>query len=296
MLSYPIKPDAATRLYAVIGDPVAHSLSPLMHNTAFQRLGVNAVYLAFQVKPDRLGDAIKGLRALGISGLSVTIPHKTAIIAHLDDLDSGARAIGAVNTVVNEDGRLIGYNTDIAGVTQPLKARAIDLNGAAALIVGAGGAARAAAVALLKMGCRRLFVANRRLDRAMGLIDDLSHQFGFEGEVVPFTPDAIGQVVREVALLFNATPLGMHPYEGVSPIPAESLRAGQVVFDAVYRPFKTRLIREAEAMGATTILGYEMLVAQGAEALRLWLHREPPLEEMSRVVREVLEHEGRCPG
>jgi shikimate dehydrogenase len=283
--------DAETTLVALLGQPVAHSHSPLMHNTAFAEQGLNVAYAACAVAPEAVGDAVAGLRALGFAGANVTIPHKEAVIPHLDALTERARAIGAVNTLFwDEDGQLAGDNTDAAGFRAPLEGHAEHLRGSDLLIFGAGGAARAASYALLTgFAPARLTLAARTPEKAEALAADLApfDETDTLG-VVPF--GEAGPAVRSARLLVNATPLGMHPETDATPWPhLEDFSEDQIAYDLVYAPPRTRLLREAEARGATPIGGLDMLVGQAAASYRRWTDRPMPTEAVRQALRERLD-------
>jgi shikimate dehydrogenase len=264
-----------TKIFGILGRPVAHSLSPVMHNAAFSHLGLNAVYVAFPVTDFR--KAVAGLRGLGICGVSVTIPFKEEIIPLLDELDPRAAEIGAVNTVVNREGRLIGYNTDWLGAVTALTAR-ISLKGRHVLILGAGGASRAIAYGILQAG-GRVSLTDVDTARAAALVKDLG------GEAIPL--NTLGDC--PAAILVNATPVGMTPGVDGIPISPDLLGRFAVVMDIVYQPLATRLLKEAQARGAATIDGLQMLIQQGAAQFELWTGKEAPAEVMARAAYQTLE-------
>jgi shikimate dehydrogenase len=262
------------KIYGVLGNPIGHSLSPAMHNAAFKAEVVNARYVAFE-SPD-LNGSIVGMRALGICGMSVTIPFKTAVIPHLDRLDPLAEEIGAVNTILNRDGRLTGYNTDGLGAMKAIEA-VIDPMGKRCLLVGAGGAARGIGFMASERGMT-LVVANRSKDRGRELAAFLRS---------PFLPlEEIEEVKADV--LIQTTPVGMFPHENASPVPDFVLQAGMVVMDAIYNPLETLLLKTARAKGCLTIGGLEMFIHQGAEQFRLWTGLNPPLDIMRNAVLNAL--------
>lgn len=263
-------PTSRTRFAGVIGWPVEHSLSPAMHNAAFRALGLDWAYLAFPIHPDHLQQAVRGLFAAGCSGLSVTIPHKQAVLGCCDEVTPAVEAIGAANTLVPlEGGRVRGDNTDAEGFLRALdEAAPVDLDGAPVLMIGAGGAARAIAFALAGRGAR-LMVANRTPDRAAEL-----------GEPVGFTPDEIDQAAAGAALVVNATSLGMGTDEVPGELPVQSLGPDTVAYDIVYRQEPTPWLRAAAARGARTVDGLGMLLHQGAAAFAQWTGTEPPLHAM----------------
>ena len=261
---------------------MAHSRSPLIHNTAFAEQGLNYAYAAFDVAPGALGEAVAGLRALRFAGANVTVPHKEAVIAHVDALTGRAEAIGAVNTLFWDGDRLTGDNTDAAGFRVPLEAHAQMLRGGEAIIFGAGGAARAASYALLTSAFAptRLTLAARTPSRAERLAADLAP---FDEKdalaVVPF--DKAGPAVRASRLLVNATPLGMTPGTDRTPWACtEDFREGQIAYDLVYAPAETRFLREAAAHGATPLGGLAMLLGQATASYRRWTGRRMPTGEV----------------
>ncbi|KUK27746.1 MAG: Shikimate dehydrogenase [Acetothermia bacterium 64_32] len=277
-------PDSQTRLLGLIGDPVEHSLSPLLHSFLISRAGLNFCYLAFRVPRESLSGAILGMRALGIRGLNVTIPHKEAVVPFLDRLSPEAEAVGAVNTIASQDGELVGYNTDIQGFLAPLLARGVSLAGKRAVVLGAGGGAAACAYALLREGAE-VAITSRTPERTLALARRLSRF----GTVSAHPLEGLPVLLAEADLLVNATPVGMHPHPEGCPLPPELLREDLLVYDLVYNPTPTRLLREAAARGATAIGGLEMLVWQGAKALKLWTgHRFPP-EAMKQAVSHLKE-------
>jgi shikimate dehydrogenase len=286
--SSPLPPPSPSPRFAVLlGDPVAHSLSPQIHNAAFRALGLDAVYLACRVIPADLPAAVAGLKALGALGANVTIPHKEAVVPLLDRLGPAAEATGAVNTLVFEaDGAVRGENTDVEGFLAPLRPHADGLHGAAMTVLGAGGAARAAACALLAaFEPTRLTVAARRTERARRLAAALAPHDPYDA-LRPASFSEAGTDLRESALVVNATPVGMAPHDEAMPWPhAEDFHPGHLVYDLVYAPAETRLLREAAAHGATTLGGLGMLVAQAADSFRLWTGREMPLDAVWAALR-----------
>jgi shikimate dehydrogenase len=263
-----------TKIFGILGRPVAHSLSPAMHNAACRHLGINAAYVAFPVTD--LAQAVSGLRGLGIGGVSVTIPFKEEIIPFLDELDPQAATIGAVNTVVNRDGRLTGYNTDWLGAVTALTAK-VSLKGRQTLILGAGGASRAITYGIIQAG-GQVSLTDVDQARAAALVKDLG------GVAIPL--NSVGDC--PAAILVNATPVGMTPdLEGI-PIRPDLLGRFEVVMDIVYQPLVTRLLREAEAKGCATIDGLQMLIHQGAAQFELWTGQEAPAEVMARAAYGTL--------
>ena len=269
--------DHRTRVYGVIGNPIGHSLSPVMQNAGFQARRMNAVYLPFLVRD--LKDFVGAIEALGIRGFSVTIPHKEQILKYLDDCDPLAEAIGAVNTVVvRAKGKLYGYNTDYVGVMRALEPR-IALQDSRVLILGAGGAARAVAFALARAGSK-LCIYSRRLPKAKVLAEAVGGEAVRRADLRRESFDAI----------VNATPVGMHPFDNDSPLEAEELNCG-LVFDTIYRPRETKLLQLAASRGIETVSGVEMFVAQGTAQWEIWTGQRPPADAMRRAVVGALQEE-----
>ena len=273
----------------LLGDPIAHSLSPIMHNAALCALGLEGWrYELLQVPSDALPTAVARLRQEDCIGANVTIPHKEAVVEWLDELGASARRIGAVNTVVKRNGKLIGENTDGYGALQALSEAGFHPHGARAVILGAGGAARAVAFALAQVGARRLTILNRTPARAEALAESLRQQFPrLALAALPRLTEALGAA----DLVVNATAVGTAPNVNESPLPAGcTVPRGAVAFDLVYRPAQTRFLRDAAAAGARTVGGLGMLVHQGAAALRLWMG-QAPLAVMLDAVRQAIGNE-----
>ncbi len=270
----------STRLYGLIGSPVSGSLSPVIHCTVYRLAGVDAVYLAWEVPRGSLADYVAGLRLLA-RGFNVTIPHKEAVIPLLDAVEGAAEEIGAVNTVAIEQGRLVGYNTDYLGVERCIEARGHRPR--RVLLLGAGGAARAAAYAAARLGAEALVVANRTQSRGEELAR-WAGSLGLEARAVPWTEAAKWAAWADTVI--NATPVGSYACcPGEAPPVATGLHSGQLVFDMVYRPLRTRLLREAEKRGAKTVDGLCMLVWQALEADRIWEGVEPT-QRLYQAARE----------
>lgn len=288
-----LKVNARTKVCGIIGDPVEHSLSPVMHNAAFSARGINYVYVAFAVPAPLLGAAVAGIRHLNLVGVNVTIPHKEAVLAYLDEVTEEARLMGAVNTIVRRKDRLIGYNTDGEGALRALRAAGFDPAGRSILFLGAGGAARAVAVALARAGAAAVTVANRTPARAEAVAGLLHDKLGVAARTVPWPHPGVEGPAREALeqadLVVHATPLGTYPDTSTGPdIAYEVLRPGQFVFDLVYNPPETVFLARARAAGARVVSGLEMLLHQGALAFELWTDQSPPLDTMRAAVREAL--------
>jgi len=268
-------------VYGIIGDPVEHSLSPPMHAAAYDESGVEAVYHRFRVEEGGVQEAVEGAAALGFDGLNVTVPHKEAVASlPTVELEPVAERIGAVNTLDFGDDGIRGYNTDAFGALRAIE-RETDVDGDRVVLVGAGGAARAIAFELAANGAT-VAIANRTESKAESLAEEVSEV----GAAGGYGLDVLGDVVPDADIVVNATTVGME--EDVSPVPAELLREHHVVFDAVYTPLRTRLLRDAEEAGATTVDGAWMLVHQGAEAFEIWTGSDAPAEAMNTALREEL--------
>jgi shikimate dehydrogenase len=286
-LVFSLKITSNTKLYALIGDPVEHSLSPLMQNAAFNAAGLDAVYIALKVEKKHLKEAVEGFRAIELPGFNVTIPHKIRIIKYLDEVNDHAAAIGAVNTVLNDEGRLIGYNTDGVGAIEALRGEGVNPERKSVTILGAGGAARAVAFSLANMASR-IILLNRTGLKAIKLAKELSKTTGTHAEGKPLNHINLKKAIECSEILVNATSVGMHPNIGESLADASIMRSGLVVFDVVYNPVNTRLLQEAQKAGAKIVSGLMMLVHQGALAFKLWTGREAPIEVMVKATREGL--------
>jgi len=277
-----------TKICGIIGDPIEHAMSPVMHNAAFKNKGVDYVYLAFRVKKEELSKAIEGMRALNIRGLNITIPHKVAVIPFLDELDSLADKIGAINTIVNDNGVLKGYNTDATGFLQALVERGIEPKGKSVVILGAGGASRAISFILAERGSS-LVILNRTWDKAKICTDRISEIFQREATALKLDRENLAASLSKADILINATSVGMSPNINETPVTSDLLRPNLVVYDIVSNPIKTRLQREAEAVGAKTISGLDMLVWQGALAFEKWTGLKAPIGVMRKEVIKVLQ-------
>jgi shikimate dehydrogenase len=276
-----------TKVCAIIGDPIEHSLSPTIHNAAFQACSMDYVFVAFRVKRESLREAMNGMKALGIAGCCVTIPHKVAVMPYLDNIDPLALDIGSVNTIVNNNGLLTGYNTDAPGFLEPLAKREIPLEGKNAVMLGAGGAARAVSFMLVNEGVK-LTVLNRTLERAADLAGRIKKSLKKEVVSLEMTPDNLERSVSAADILVNTTSVGMSPDVNKTPVPTDLLRKGLVVYDIIYNPGETRLLREAKEKGAVALNGEEMLAWQGALAFEKWTGHKAPIDIMLRELRKAL--------
>jgi len=276
-----------TRVYALIGDPVEHSLSPTIQNAAFRHLNMDCIYLAFRVRANDLKQAISGIRALGICGVNVTMPHKINVIPYLDHIDEEAKSIGAINTILNKDGELLGYNTDGVGALNALKSNKINLAGKKIVILGAGGASKAITFTFAKE-VGKIIILNRTLEKAEKLAGEVYSTLGREVEAKALSMDNLKYELEETDVLINATSVGMAPKDDDSPVSRRLLRSDLVVFDLVYNPFETRLLREAKAIGAKTIDGLTMLVHQGAASYEIWIGRKAPINIMIEAAKEKI--------
>ncbi len=282
-----MRPSGRTVVCGIVGDPVEHSMSPAMQNAAFAAAGLDWVYVAFRLRRGEAEAGTAAMKAMGIRGLNVTVPHKVDIRPFLDSIDDVARRIGAVNTIVNDGGLLRGYNTDAAGFARALKDHDVEVRDRTVVLLGAGGAGRAAAFSLADRGAR-LVILNRGVARAQALAADVAGATGIVIEHGPLSDESLQHWLPSASLLVNTTSVGMNPVTGDSPCPAQLLREDLVVCDIVYNPRRTTLLQEAAERGARTVSGVEMLVWQGALAFELWTGVQAPVEVMRSAVEEEL--------
>ncbi|MCL4207945.1 MAG: shikimate dehydrogenase [Pirellulaceae bacterium] len=281
--------DAKTRVCALFGHPVGHSLSPAMHNAAFEELGLPFVYVAHDVQPGCVARALDGVRVMGYRGLSVTIPHKVEAMQGVDQVDPTAQGIGCINTVVNEDGRLIGYNSDGRGALNALRDAGVDPLGKRVLMLGSGGAARAIAVTLAcEAPPERLCILGVQLDELDRLVADAQQRGTSVVEGGELTDRSLGDEIAAADVLLHCSPIGMHPHEDASLVEPELFRPGLAVFDAVYNPRRTKLLKDAAAAGCRTIEGIEMFLGQAYVQFELWTGQPAPREVMRQVVEAKL--------
>ncbi|MHA1146317.1 MAG: shikimate dehydrogenase [Candidatus Helarchaeota archaeon] len=277
-----------TKIVTLIGNPVEHSMSPRMHTVAFKEIGVDAIYIATRVDNDKVGSAINGIRAFNFLGANVTIPHKIEAMKYVDEIDPLAQQIGAINTIVNDDGYLRATNTDGLGFMRSLKEANVTLKNKRAVMVGAGGAARAISFYLLTE-VDELLMTDIKKEVAMALISNLKKTYG-EKKISFFesTKENLKEALEPAHLLLNCTPVGMSPQADKTPVSADLLRSDLVVFDAVYNPLETLLIKNARAKGALTISGIKMFLYQGVEAFERWTKKKAPVEIMEKIIIEGL--------
>ncbi|MAT56874.1 MAG: shikimate dehydrogenase [Melioribacteraceae bacterium] len=280
-----------SNIVAVIGHPIKHSFSPLMHNISFDILQLDYLYLSFDVPSESLKDALKGMIALGIKGFNVTIPHKEKIVDFLNDVSEEASVIGAVNTVVNENGILHGYNTDVAGIVETLLPFKDELAGSEVTIIGAGGAARAALYSLIRhFKIEKINIVNRTEEKAERLKEYFSAKMLYNGiKAYDLTPPDLIDVFNRSKLIINTTSIGMSPEEDDSPttIPG-SFNKDQIIFDVVYNPLETKFLQLAKSQGAVTLNGLRMFVEQGAKAFELWTGHEMPKDKIYKTLQSYL--------
>jgi shikimate dehydrogenase len=268
------------KTYCIIGDPIDHSLSPAIHNAAFTTLGLNCSYIAFRVQEGQLKNSMDSLRAINIGGFNVTMPHKVTVLNYVDRSDKIAEMVGAANTVNNEGGKFHAYNTDVVGFIEPLRQRKIDLNGFEVLILGAGGAARAVAVALSQeKGVSKINIFNRDIDRS-GSLANIINKSGIEIGII--SQNDVQQIAFRSNLIINTTPLGMKNEQSL--IKPSSISKESIVYDIVYKPIETKLLENAKTAGAQVIYGYEMLLEQAIASFKIWFKIDPPIESMKKVL------------
>jgi shikimate dehydrogenase len=276
----------STNIVALIGHPVEHSFSPPMHNAAFQKLDMDWAYVAFDVNPNNLKSAVEGAKALNIKGFNVTIPHKIDVMEFLDEIDEVADLIGAVNTIDFKS--MKGYNTDGIGAVKAIE-EVTPIKNRNVVVVGAGGASRAISFYIAKYGAESLTILNRNVEKAQNLAGDVMDS-GLIGEVKSDSISKIGDYVDEADILVDTTPIGMHPHvNDAAIVEAGQMHEDLVVFDAVYNPNETVLIKEALKAGAKPVYGIKMLLYQGAESFEIWTGKKAPVDEMERALRQTLD-------
>ena len=280
-----MKIKGSTNIVGLIGHPVEHSFSPPMHNAAFDALGMDYAYVAFDVNPAELQKAIEGARSLNIRGFNVTIPHKIDVMKYLDEIDDVARLIGAVNTIDFKN--LKGYNTDGIGAVRAIE-EVTSIKNKNVVIAGAGGASRAISFYIAKYGADSLTILNRNVDKAQSLAGDVSNS-GLIGDVKSDSINEINAYLADADILVDTTPLGMHPHINDQPIAtAENMHDELVVFDAVYNPNETVLLKQAIEAGAKPVYGIKMLLYQGAESFKIWTGADAPVDIMEKALKDTL--------
>ena len=268
------------KTYCIIGDPVQHSLSPAIQNAAFKSLGLNCTYIAFRVPKGELQESVSSLRSINISGFNVTSPHKIEIIKHVDVLDYTAQNAKAINTIMNVEGVLTGYNTDVYGFIEPLHKRSVSFNGMTILLIGAGGASRAVIAALSEQnGITKILIANRSQKKAEELAR-IGSSIGLECSVIDLYN--IQEVAAKSHLIVNATPFGTNNEDSM--IDHEHIKKDALVYDIIYKPVTTNLLENAKYAGAQIVYGYEMLLEQGAKAFEIWTGISAPRDAMKRAL------------
>jgi shikimate dehydrogenase len=275
---------AGTQICGLIGDPVEHSMSPAMHNAAFKKTGLDYIYLPFRVTPENLPGAISGLRSLNLRGMNVTIPHKVSVIPLLDELEPMAEKIGAINTIVNDNGYLKGYNTDAEGFLKSLSEKDIAPSGKKIVILGAGGVSRAISFTLAEQGAEIAILSrSRKIEWAEKLAINKSKVLAME-----LNDTNLKSVLSHADILVNATSVGMSPDTDNTLVPQELFRPGMLVFDVIYNPEKTRLLADAEKAGAVAVGGLDMLIWQGALSFELWTGIKAPADVMKKAAVNML--------
>ncbi|MFX0029199.1 MAG: shikimate dehydrogenase [Candidatus Hermodarchaeota archaeon] len=287
MIPSGIRITSHTNLLGVIGHPIFHSMSPLMMNTALQELGLDYIYVAFDVHPENLEKAINGIRSLGIKGLNVTLPHKSTIIKYIDEVDSFALKLGAINTIKNEDGILKAKNTDAGGAKKSLLDKGCNIDGKNILILGSGGVSRAIAY-ILAEEANKIVLTDIIKEKAIQVSKEIRSNMKADIEGVLSNNKNLEEYIKKADILINATPIGMHPKEDETPIPQDLLRDNLFIFDVVYNPLETRLMREAAEIGCETLGGLDMLINQGVLAFEWWLNKTPNKELMKEKIINFL--------
>ncbi len=276
-----------TKTFCLIGHPVEHSMSPTMWNPALQELGLDYVYMAFDVEPNNLENAIKGMRALGIKGMNVTIPHKEAVIKYLDEVEEVAKKMGAINTIKNDNGKLKGRNTDAGGALKSLIDAGCEISGKNVLFLGSGGVARSVAY-VLSDKVAKIILTDIVEKNAISVAKEIKKNMGTNIEGKLASNEILKKHIDEIDILVNATPIGMYPKTNESPIPIDLLHSDLFVFDVIYNPVETKLLKEASEIGCKTLSGLDMLVNQGVLAFEWWTGKMPNATLMKSKIIEFL--------
>lgn len=282
--------NGSTKLTGIIGYPIEHSVSPQMHNAAYEKLGINYCYLPISTRPSDLEKVLEGIRMLGFAGINVTVPHKEAVVPHLDEVTKIARLIGAVNVVLNQEGRLVGYNTDGPGFIDSLKEDAgFDVAGKNVVILGAGGGAKAVAMMLAQDKVKTMVISDVIYEKSGKLCEYINSHFDIAPYACPVNSNELKKSIENCDLLVNTTPVGMHPKVNDCPISEDyQLSKKTIVYDLVYNPLETKLLKLAASKGAKAISGIGMLVRQGALAFSLFTENEPPVKVMKEAALKAL--------
>ena len=271
-----------TRICGVIGDPIEHTLSPIIHNAAFEALEIDYLFLAFRVKSEDVEKAMSGMRALNIHGLNVTMPHKNAVIQYMDEVDPTCKITGSANTILKKDERLFGFNTDGVGALNALEKNGVAVRGKKVLLLGAGGAAKAIAYTL-SQEAEELVILNRTAKPAAELAYLLKQKFNKKIRADELSPNAVEDNLADAHVLINATSVGMNPNADQTPVAPELLKPDLAVLDIVYNPIETKLAKDAKAAGAKVVSGVEMLIYQGAASFEIWTACNAPVEVMRKA-------------
>ncbi len=277
-------------LYGIIGHPVGHSLSPIMHNASFEALGIHASMEVYDIKPESLRDALESFSKLGFGGINVTIPHKQSIMPYLDHIDEEAGIIGAVNTVRFLNGKTQGFNTDSYGFLQTLEPYRSSIEGSRFVVLGAGGAARAVTYVLLRFfRTAQIVIAARSASGSKALVEHFKGFYGSRMATSTFDNPHLSRMIRDSDVIINATPVGMFPKTGELVVDGTEFRTGQTVVDLIYRPLQTELLRRATQGGARTVSGLEMFIHQGARAFEIWTGKRMDIDLMRKLLTGMLE-------
>ena len=268
-----------TKTFAVIGDPIDHSLSPNIHNSAFRELDLDCTYIAYKIPKNELNYGLDALKKIKISGFNVTIPHKIDIMKFLDGTDEDSKLIGASNTVTNLNGVLTGYNTDMQGFLDPIIQRELDIKNSNILLYGAGGAARAIIVAFAKQNAKKITIVNRTIEKGKNL-EELGKKLGLNSEVISL--ENFEGNKNKYDFVINSTSIGMK--NEIFPISQDLIDENSVVYDIVYKPINTDLIKKGKNVNATIIYGYEMLLGQAVRSFEIWMDKKAPYSAMKKAI------------
>jgi len=267
------------KTFAVIGDPIDHSLSPTIHNAAYRELGLECTYIAYRIPKDQLDVEIDSLKKIKISGFNVTIPHKINMLKFLDEVDENCKIIGATNTVINDNGYLKGYNTDMDGFLEPIKNRNIEIKNSNVLLLGAGGAARAIIAGMAKEKVKHVTIINRTIENSLQL-KEFSQNIGLDSEVKSI--EEMTELHADYNFIINSSSLGLQNESNI--IPTQIINEETVVYDIIYKPVNTDLIKESKRKNAEIIYGYEMLLGQAVRSFEIWLGQKAPYETMKKAI------------